>query len=143
MYNQEEILLMKERRKSKRRKEGNRVEIEPLSKDKGYPGKNDGFAITDDISLYGIKVMTEPFFPIDSLLKIDLSLARTRKVVTMTGKVRWIERIGDNLNELGIEMVDATMDNIKILFEYLITRKVNIIEDCSPSRRTLTRVLLK
>lgn len=142
-YNLEKALMMKERRKSKRKKEGNRVEIELLSKDNGYPGEKNGFAITDDISLYGIKVMTEPFFPIDSLLKIDLLLAKTKKSVTMTGKVRWIKRIGDNLNELGIEMVDATKDNIKILFEYLITRKVSIIEDYSPTKKALTRVLLK
>ncbi|MGB6340757.1 MAG: PilZ domain-containing protein [Candidatus Aminicenantaceae bacterium] len=134
---------MKERRKSRRTKEGNRVEIKPVSEDKGHPGKNNGFSITDDISLYGIKVMTEPFFPVDSLLKIDLSLAKTKKIVTMTGKVRWIKSLGNNLNELGIEMVDTTKDNIKILFEHLITTKVSFIEDSSPSRRTLTRVLLK
>ena len=134
---------MNERRKSKRRKEGNKVEIVPIPKDKEYPGTNDVFAITDDISLYGIKVMTEPFFPIDSLLKIALSLAKTREIVTMIGRVRWIKRIGDNLNELGIEMVDANKDNLKILFEYLITKKVSIVEDYTPSKKTLTRVLLK
>jgi hypothetical protein len=143
VYNPEEILLMKERRKSKRKKEGNRVEIEPVSKDKEHPGENNGFAITDDISLYGIKVITEPFFPIDSLLKIDLSLAKTKKIVTMTGKVRWIKRIGDNLNELGIEIVGTTKDNIKILFEYLINTKVKFIKDSTPSGRMQTRVLLK
>jgi hypothetical protein len=143
VYNLLEILLMRERRKSKRKKEGNRVAIETMSKDTGQLEKNNGFAITDDISLYGIKVMTEPYFPIDSLLKIDLSLAKTKKIVTMIGKVRWIKRIGDNLNELGIEMVDATRDNIKILFEYLITKKVSIVEDDSPSKKPLTRVLLK
>ena len=134
---------MKERRKSKRKKEGNRVTIEPISEDKGLTGENNGFAITDDISLYGIKVMTEPYFPIDSLLKIDLSLAKAKKIVTMIGRVKWIKRIGDNLNELGIEMVDATKDNIKILFEYLITKTVSIVEDYSPSGRTPTRILLK
>jgi hypothetical protein len=142
-YNLREILLMEERRKSKRTKEGNRVEINPVSQDKGHPRKNNGFAITDDISLYGLRVMTEPFYPIDSLLKIDLSLAKTKKIVSMTGKVRWIKSIEDNLNELGIEMIDATKENIKILFEYLVTKKVNIIEDYSPSRRKLTRVILK
>jgi hypothetical protein len=45
---------MKERRKSKRKKEGNRVEIKPVSEDKVHPGKNNGFSIADDISLYGI-----------------------------------------------------------------------------------------
>jgi hypothetical protein len=134
---------MRERRKSKRKKEGNRVEIEPMSDDKVHPGKINGFAITSDISLYGIRVMTEPFFPIDSLLKIDLSLAKIKKTVTMTGRVRWIKRIGDNLNELGIELVDTTKDNIKILFEYLIKTKVSLIEEYSPSGKTLTRILQK
>jgi hypothetical protein len=134
---------MKERRKSKRKKEGNRIEIEPISKDNGYQGKNNGFAITDDVSLYGMKVIIESFFPIDTLLRIDLSLLKTKKSVTMTGKVRWVKRIGDNLNELGIEMVDVTKDNIKILFEYLITTRLNLINDYSPSGRILTRVLLK
>lgn len=143
VYYPEEILLMKERRKSIRKKEGNRVEIELMSGNKEQPGKNNSFAITDDISLYGIKVMTDSVFPIDSLLKIYLSLAKTKKTVTMTGKVKWIKKVGDNLNEVGIEIIDITKDNIKILFEYLIKTTVSIIKDSPPSGRTLTRVLLK
>jgi hypothetical protein len=134
---------MKERRKSIRKKEGNIVEIELISGNKEQPRKNDSFAITDDISLYGIKVMTDPIFPIDSLLKIDLSLAKTKKTITMTGRVRWIKRVGDNLNELGIEIIDITKVNIKILFKYLIKTTMSITKDSSPSGRTLTRVLLK
>ena len=110
---------MKEKRISRRKKEANKVKIEPISEDEIHSGKKFSFSITDDISLRGIKIMTETFFPIDTLLKIELSLAKTKKIITMTGKVRWVKKLDDRLNEVGIEMVGTTKDNIKILFEHL------------------------
>lgn len=37
----------------------------------------------------------------------------------MTGKVIWINQLSDQLYELGIETVEASMDNIKVLIEHL------------------------
>ena len=110
---------MIEKRKAKRKKEGNVVAIDVVSGGKVDSRKKTSFAISEDISICGIKILSETIFPIDSQLRIKLSLAKAKKTVNMTGTVRWIRSLDEKLHEIGIEIMDASMENIKILFEHL------------------------
>ncbi len=93
--------------------------IDLVSKDKIDSSNKSSFAISEDISICGIKILSETIFPIDSQLRIQLSLARAKKTVNMTGQVRWVKSLDEKLHEIGIEILDTSMENIKILFEYL------------------------
>jgi c-di-GMP-binding flagellar brake protein YcgR len=72
--------------------------------------------LTQDISLTGVKVQCNMFIPVNSLLKIELSLRKPVKVIPVTGRVRWIKTIfRDELYEMGVEFVDTSQEAIRIL----------------------------
>jgi len=110
---------MKKRRKEGRKNEGNKITIELKYDDKIHSDKKISFALTENISICGIKILSDKYFPVDSLAKISLTLARTKKIVNTTGKIRWVNRLSDQLWEIGIEIIDASMDTIKVLIEHI------------------------
>lgn len=110
---------MIERRKEERKKEANKVTFELMIGNKIHSGEKISFALTDDISVSGIKILTDRFFPVDSLLKIELSLMKSNKVLKLAGKVRWVNHLGKGLHEMGLEIVDTAEGSIRYLIEHL------------------------
>jgi c-di-GMP-binding flagellar brake protein YcgR len=110
---------MTERRREPRRKEGNRVTIEPVPKAPDASTKKISFSLTDDISLKGIKVISDTFFPADTLLKIELSLAELENPLDLQGTVKWIRCHEKDLYEIGIEFVGLTPDIARLLVNHM------------------------
>ena len=112
---------MTESRKEERRKEGNRVTIEVLQEEKASPVKTVSFAITNDISFRGIKILSETHFLENSLLRIELFLGAFNKKVAMTGRVRWVNSIDDEMYEIGVELETskASRDDLQTLIDHL------------------------
>jgi c-di-GMP-binding flagellar brake protein YcgR len=112
-----------ERRRESRKKEGNRVSIETFPQDQADADstttKRISFSITEDISLKGIKIISEAFFHIDTLLKIDLSLADFHEPLNLTGKVKWSRSYEENLYEIGIEFTGASPEHMKALVDHM------------------------
>ncbi|MGB3860823.1 MAG: PilZ domain-containing protein, partial [Candidatus Aminicenantaceae bacterium] len=77
------------------------------------------FSLTEDISLKGIKVIADAFFPIDTLLKIELSLAEFHEPLVIQGKVKWIRSHEEDLYEIGIEFIDAASKHMKALVDHM------------------------
>ncbi len=72
--------------------------------------------LTQDISLTGIKIQCNLFIPVNTLLKIELSLRKPVRVISVSGRVRWIRALyKDELYEMGIEFVDTSQEAIRIL----------------------------
>jgi len=115
--------MTEERRRETRKKEGNRVTIETVPKDQADTDtattKKISFSLTEDISLKGIKVISDAFFPIDTLLKIQLSLAELHEPIDLTGKVKWIRSHEEDLYEIGVEFIGASLDQTKILVDHM------------------------
>lgn len=111
---------MTEQRRAKRIKKEAKVTIELIHTDKLTPDKKITYHVTKDISSSGLRILASTFLPINSLLKIRLSLTKPRRFITAFGKVRWLKgRYGDRLFEMGIEFVDTPQENIKALKEYI------------------------
>ena len=112
---------MSDSRKEERRKEGNRATIEVLHEDKAPTGEMISLAITDDISFRGIKILSETYFSVNSLLKIGLFLGAVNKKIDIAGKVRWINRLDDEMYEIGVELVTskASRDDLQTLIDHL------------------------
>lgn len=110
---------MVERRKSRRKKEVNKITLQPITSAESYPHKKIHIAFTEDISLCGFKIMSDRKFPVDSLMKIDISLTGSQKTITVTGKVRWVNDIARDTYENGIEIIDTTRENIGIFYQHL------------------------
>jgi hypothetical protein len=110
---------MIERRKERRTKEINRISLEYLPDGQIYRSKKINFGLTEDLSLCGIKVLTDKFFPIDKVMKISLSLGRNYETIYLIGKVKWTKSLGEEAYEVGLEVVDTFEKSMRILTGHL------------------------
>lgn len=111
---------MSEQRRAKRIKEETKVTIQLIPTDRLTPNKKISYHLTKDISSTGLRILANTFLPINSILKIDLSLTKPPRLISAFGKVRWIKsRYADELFEMGIEFVDTPQENIRILKEHI------------------------
>lgn len=110
---------MIERRKEKRIKEINRISIEYLPEKQIYRSKKVNFGLTEDLSLGGIKIRTDKFFPIDKVMKISLCLGRNYETIYFIGKVKWIKSLNEDAYEMGLEVVDTFEKSMRILTGHL------------------------
>lgn len=107
------------RRKQKRRIEENKVEIELLSDKKNSPSQTQSFAFTKDISLDGVKIQSDAFFPVDSLLRMKVTLSQSRKTLVMRGRVKWVRERPNDVYELGVEFEKDMPDEFITLISHL------------------------
>ena len=111
---------MSEKRKEKRIEEEIKVAIKLLPEDKYQHDKNVVHALTKDISSGGVKIVTDKLLPVDTLIRIELTLAKIRKLVEATAKVRWVNRLyDDDVFEMGLEFVDTPAKSVMLLLEYI------------------------
>ncbi len=115
---------MPDKRREKRVEEETKVAIRILPEDKYEHDKNVVYALTKDISSGGVKILTDRMLPVDTLLHIELTLAKLRKLVTVTGKVRWVKRLyDDEVFEMGLEFVDTPPERVILLLENIYGTK--------------------
>jgi len=68
--------------------------------------------LTEDISIKGIKIQSENFFPMNSILKIQLSLKVPARMINMVGEIRWIRKLkSSEVYEMGIEIVGTSKED--------------------------------
>ncbi len=76
--------------------------------------------LTEDISIKGIKIQSENFFPMNSTLKIQLSLKEPSRLINMVGKIRWIRKLkASEVYEMGIEIVGTSKDDLVALKRHI------------------------
>ena len=111
---------MADKRKAQRIKEEAKVTIVLISKDSSSPGRKVIYHLTKDISLAGIKIQTNTFLPINSMIKIELSLKEPPRLITTIGMLRRVKSLyADELFEVGIEFVDTSKEIINTLKEHI------------------------
>lgn len=109
-----------EKRKVKRVKKESKITINVLSEDTVPRNKKIIYHLTKDISSKGAKIQTNTFLPINTLLRIELSLMKPPRVVKAIGRVRWVKsRYGDEKFEMGIEFTDTPRESIKALSKHI------------------------
>ena len=115
---------MPDKRREKRVEEETKVAIRILPENRYAHDKNVVFALTKDISSGGLKILTDKMLPVDTLLSIELTLAKLRKLVTVTGKVRWVKRLyDDDVFEMGLEFIDTPPESVILLLENIYGTK--------------------
>ena len=111
---------MDERRRVERLKEDNDITITIISGIKKDPKEKIIYHISNDISVYGARIQTNSFFPVDTLLKIDVTLKNPHQTITALGKIKWIKSLfGINSYEAGVEFVNTSSDTIRQLANYI------------------------
>jgi hypothetical protein len=111
---------MLNQRKEKRFNEENDVLIQYAlegEKTGNYIGMN---ALTRDISLSGARIISKKLFPIDSILRIQISLSRSKQIIKVDGKIKWVkERTEEHSYEMGIEFMHEISKTVLSLIRHL------------------------
>jgi hypothetical protein len=113
--------MQKEKRREKRKREEQKVELEVY---KDTPSQKqldpDKFmAITENLSLSGVKIKSSKYYPVNTMLKIRLPLLK-KKSVSLRGKVCWVRNIKEEKKfDMGIEFLDTLPAEFIALMEHL------------------------
>jgi hypothetical protein len=114
----------KSARKVDRLNEQNEITITILSGIKDIPKEKIIYNSSQDISMSGTKIQGNVLLPIDTFLKIDLTLKNLKQKVTVFGKViRNKVLVEGESYEAGVEFVDTPSESIKKLEDYILSIK--------------------
>jgi len=103
----------KERRKAIRTEEETELTLTVISAGNNPPSKKVMYNMSKDISETGVKIQSNVFLPIDSVINIKYKLRYQNRFMTTIGKVRWIKSLFANeLFEAGLEFVYAPSEMI-------------------------------
>jgi len=124
-------LSMKAARKAERLDEENEIVITILSDITNHPQGEILYKYSQDISMTGTRIQGNVLLPIDTFLKIDLTLKNSKQKVTVLGKVKWSKPVYEGKYfEAGMEFVDTPEESIKILGEYIMS--INQYKNLNP-----------
>ena len=111
---------MDSKRREKRFKEENKVVIHYTQQNNNTVEYLETNATTHDISLGGARIRAEKFFPVDSVIRIQINLSRSEEAVKVDGQVKWIREVPDkNLYELGVEFLHHLSKTVLSLIRHL------------------------
>jgi hypothetical protein len=111
---------MDEKRRAKRLEEEDELTITIISEGKKLSKVKIIYHLSKDISMSGARIQANMFLPIDSLLKIDITLKNPHQMITAFGKVKWIKSLfADESYEAGLEFINTSSDTIQQLADYI------------------------
>jgi c-di-GMP-binding flagellar brake protein YcgR len=111
---------MKEKRKEKRVFEEDKIVLK-LIPEGNVPGSAETYySLTQDISAGGVRIVTDSPLPVDSNVRFEIALAKTRRLVYGTGKVRWLNRLfEDRVFEAGLEFIELGPEGVGAILEHV------------------------
>ncbi|MFC2165198.1 PilZ domain-containing protein [Acidobacteriota bacterium] len=118
---------MDSKRREKRFKEENRVVIHYAQENKDSVEYSETNAATHDISLGGARIQVDKLFPVDSIIRIQISLSRSGEAIKVDGKVKWINKIQDeDLYEIGVEFLHHISKTVLSLIRHLYAEDTGV-----------------
>lgn len=116
------ISVKGEKRREPRREDELPVEIEILSDGSDFGPTHVLYAQIKDISAGGVKILTSVYIPLDTPIKLKITLAKLGETIGPVGKVVWGNQIeNSDLYEMGIEFGNTQPDILYTLLEYIYT----------------------
>ena len=110
--------------KPERLREQNDITITILSEIENFPQEKIIYNHSEDISISGTRIQGNVLLPVDTYLKIDLTLKNSKEHITVFGKVIWNKALIEGKSyEAGVEFVDTSGESIKILGDYILSIK--------------------
>jgi hypothetical protein len=118
---------MEIRRKDKRFKEENEVIIQYALDRRKFNSYIEVNAATYDLSISGARLRTKKSFPLDAALRIQINLTRSRQVIKVDGKVKWLKKMtGEDSYEIGVEFLHDISKTVLSLLRHLYGEDVKI-----------------
>jgi hypothetical protein len=117
---------MYEKRRAPRLKEENEVTIIVVSGREPLPREKVIYNSCKDFSVSGARINAHILLPVDTLLKIDITLKTVHQMISVMGKVKWIKIICDDESyEQGVEFVNTPDEAIEKLRDYISWKQKN------------------
>ena len=114
---------MDERRGTPRIKEKNKVKITVISGKENLPKRKINYYLGKDISKSGIRIQTNIFLPINTQLKIEVTLKDLPPMITVFAKIIWIKRFSTNdFCEAGLKFFNTSNEMIQQLEDYISSK---------------------
>ncbi len=137
-------------RREKRIEEENKVVIDWENYEEWVNYKNQKrnnaiYAFTQDLSIEGARILTDINFPIDTVFMITMTLSRSKQILDIKAKVRWVKPVFDgDLFEAGLEFNHEGPITIACLLKHLfgkdlpenLAEKIIKVESKKAKRRT-------
>lgn len=112
----------KERRCEPRRKDELPIEMEVLSTQGPAPHTTVLYAQIKNISPGGVKVLSSVTLPLNTSIKLKITLPESGKSIEPTGRVAWgTKSAGGEIYEMGIEFKNTPPQILSTLLEYVYT----------------------
>jgi c-di-GMP-binding flagellar brake protein YcgR len=124
--------MMNERRRDQRMVEEDKVCIEYYSNDPDSE-KQEYFALTQDLSIGGAKILADKHFPIGTQIRVTLTLSSSKQIVRVPGMVKWIKESSEgDLYEIGVEFLHGISKTVLSLISHLFgkAKEVKSIGRC-------------
>ena len=117
---------MYEKRRAPRLKEENEVTIIVVSGREPLPREKVIYNSCKDFSVSGARINAHILLPVDTLIKIDITLKTVHQMISVMGKVKWIKIICDDESyEQGVEFVNTPDEAIEKLRDYISWKQKN------------------
>jgi c-di-GMP-binding flagellar brake protein YcgR len=111
---------MKERRRDPRIKEENKVVLTVIPNGNAQGPKEVYYSLTKDVSVGGFRIMTDAPLAVDSRVKVEISLGKSRKRIQAVARVRWVnELFGKDVYDMGLEFVELDPDTELTLIDHI------------------------
>ena len=76
--------------------------------------------LTQDLSPRGARFISDNFIPVDAILKLEIKLMDTPRMINAVARVAWIKEIFDDESfEVGVEFMDISKEDSRFLNEHL------------------------
>jgi len=111
-----------ERRRDPRTRQENKVVLTPIGAAGEAPPVT-YYSLTRDISVGGIRILTDAPLAVDSRVRVEVALTRSRSRIEAEARVRWVKELfGKDVYETGLEFVGMDPEVRLTLMEHLYGR---------------------
>ncbi len=105
----------------------NEITISVIAGAKNLPKEKTVDIYSEDISVSGAKIRGNILFPVDTLLKIDFTLKKLQRQITILGRVKWIKIVfEDKCYEAGVEFFNTPKAAVEKIENYISWKQKNI-----------------
>ena len=111
---------MDKRRKEKRFQQENRVCIQTGPETCGAEKEGAFDSLTHDLCISGARITTNRLYPVGTILRVQIDLARSKRTIVLDAEVRWGQPLEDtDLFEMGIEFQHEIPKTVLFLITHL------------------------
>ena len=111
---------MKERRRDPRVREENKVVLTLVPDGTAQGAKLTYYSLTKDISIGGIRIMTDAPLAVDTRVGVEITLSKSRKSIKAVAVVRWVKDLfGTDVYDMGLEVLEIDPDDQLVLIDHV------------------------